>query len=83
VKEKKMSKQGYFEYSNRIRISLEIKQNGEINYYEVTKHEQLDYEELCYEHMQPEVFSTLNSLEANDKFARWVSDFLLTLLDRR
>lgn len=73
-----MSKQGYFEYSNRIRISLEAKQNfGQ--YFVVTKHEQLDYEDLCYEHTQPEVFSTLDYASAKDTFFKWVNKFILGL----
>lgn len=63
---------GEFEYSNRVKIGW--KRQG--NIHTVSKHEQLDYEELCFEHTEPEVFQTTDPVTAKEKFFSWVQDFV-------
>jgi hypothetical protein len=63
---------GSFEYSNRIKIYW----NKSGNIHTVTRHEQLDYEELCFEHTQPETLTTIDPIEARNYFFKWVNEFV-------
>lgn len=63
---------GEFEYSNRVKIYWS--KSG--NIHTVSKHEQLDYEELCFEHTQPEVLTTIDPIVARDTFKNWVQAFV-------
>ena len=63
---------GYFEYANRVKISWS---KGE-NIHTVKRHEQLDYEEGCFENMEPEVLTTLDPLVARNTFNSWVGVFV-------
>ena len=63
---------GEFEYSNRVKIYWS--KSG--NIHTVTKHEQLDYEELCFENTQPTVFMTTEPVEAKETFFGWVKEFV-------
>lgn len=63
---------GEFEYSNRVKIYWS--KSG--NIHTVRKHEQLDYEELCFENTEPERFVTTDSVAARDCFYRWVKEFI-------
>jgi hypothetical protein len=64
---------GVFEYSNRIRIYW-LSDGYE---HKVVQHEQLDYEELCFEHTQPEIFTFVDVSDARDKFADLSASFML------
>ncbi|MFA5559357.1 MAG: hypothetical protein WDA59_07925 [Methanofastidiosum sp.] len=63
---------GSFEYSNRIKIWW--KRQG--NIHTVSKHEQLDYEELCFEHTEPEVYTTTDPVDAREKFFGLIQAFV-------
>jgi hypothetical protein len=70
-----------FEYPG-IRISWvreEVESCFTESYDIVTKHEQRDYEELCFENTQPEEFKTINILDAREKFLEWVTEFTNTV----
>lgn len=63
---------GKFEYSTRIKILWVKNENIHI----VSRHEQLDYEELCFEHTQPEILTTIDAIAARDTFVEWVNEFI-------
>lgn len=63
---------GEFEYSNRVKIYWS--KSG--NIHTVRKHEQLDYEELCFENTQPTVFMTTDPIAARSTFNEWVTEFV-------
>ena len=67
-----MNQIGAFEYIGRVRINWT--KSG--NIHTVKKHEQLDYEELCFEHTQPTVFMTTDPIEARKRFSEWVNEFV-------
>lgn len=47
----------------------------------VTRHVQLDYEELCYENTIPEEFTTLDVVAARNQFMEWVHEFIGNAID--
>lgn len=63
---------GEFEYSNRVKIYWS--KSG--NIHTVRKHEQLDYEELCFENTEPTVFTTIDPIAAKEIFTAWVKEFV-------
>ena len=63
---------GEFEYSNRVKIYWS--KSG--NIHTVTRHEQLDYEELCFENTEPTTFMTMDFLIAEKKFFGWIKEFI-------
>lgn len=67
-----MNQIGAFEYIGRVRINWT--KSG--NIHTVKKHEQLDYEELCFENTLPVVFMTTDSVEARKTFMEWVQEFV-------
>ena len=67
-----MATLGEFEYNGRVKIYWS--KSG--NIHTVSKHEQLDYEELCFENTRPEVLTTIDPMVARDTFKNWVSEFV-------
>ena len=68
-----MNQLGMFEYAGRIRIYWT--KSG--NIHTVTRHEQLDYEELCFENTLPTAeFMTTDPVDARKAFVELVQEFV-------